>query len=235
MTATISRVEVVVPARDEQQHIAACLGSLRDSAELLSAERSAVSCGVTVVLDRCTDETGKIAADFGARVLRCDAGRVGTARRIGCADAINRAATAGVDATALWIAGTDADSRVPATWLSTQIAMADTGVDAVIGTVVPADISPQLYQRWLHHHALVEGHHHVHGANLGVRAAVYLCAGGFGDAETGEDVALVQRIRAVTTRWVATHRTTVLTAGRTESRVTGGFASYLAGLAAEAT
>ena len=62
MTVSIRHVEVVIPARDEEQHIDACLRSLRDSAALLRTENAGVTCGVTVVLDRCSDRTGAIAA-----------------------------------------------------------------------------------------------------------------------------------------------------------------------------
>ncbi|MGU3497817.1 glycosyltransferase [Mycobacterium sp. C31M] len=235
MTVTIRHVEVVIPARDEEEHIHACLGSLRDSAALLRTENTGVTCGVTVVLDRCSDSTGAIAAAAGAHVVHCDAGNVGSARRVGTADAIRRARLAGVEEAALWIANTDADTRVPATWLHTQLALADSGTDAVIGTVIPGDVTPEVYRLWLQNYELTEGHRHVHGANLGVRASVYAGAGGFCESELGEDVDLVQRIRAFSTRWIATHETSVLTSGRTVSRVVGGFASHLAGLGVEAT
>ena len=107
------------------------------------------------------------------------------------------------------------------------------GADAVIGTAVPAGVGPEIYRRWLRRHELTEGHPHVHGANLGFRADVYLRAGGFPDCAAGEDVKLVERIRAITPRWVATHHPSVRTSGRIDSRVEGGFASFLAELDAE--
>lgn len=234
MTA-IRHVEVVVPARNEQAHIAACLRSLRGSFTVLSAENPSVSVGITVVLNSCTDATLDIVGEFGVRVLTSDADSVGAVRQLGTADAINRAHQARVEPDELWIACTDADTVVPKDWLRRQIEFADSGLDAVIGTVTPDDVSPQIYQRWLRHHELTEGHHHVHGANLGFRADIYLRAGGFRDDESREDVALVERIRHVTSRWVATHQTSVRTSGRTESRVTGGFGSYIAALESEGT
>ena len=56
---------------------------------------------------------------------------------------------------------------------------------------------------------------------------------GFGRRTVGEDVDLVERVRAVTDRWVATDTTRVLTSGRSRSRVDGGFAGYLRDLDAE--
>ncbi|MCF6385814.1 glycosyltransferase [Mycobacterium sp. MBM] len=230
----IRRVEVVVPARDEQAHIAECLHSLVRSMTVMHAESPQVSCAITVVLNCCTDATAEIVGTFGVHVLTSDADRIGSVRRSGVADAISRARRAGVEPDALWIACTDADTVVPGDWLHRQVEFADSGLDAVIGTVTPGDISPQLYQRWLRDHDLSEGHDHVHGANLGFRADVYLRAGGFPEVESHEDVGLVDRIRAVTSRWTATHQTSVLTSGRRESRVSGGFGSYIADLEAEA-
>lgn len=230
----IRHAEVVVPARDEQAHIPACLHSLQRSMSVLRAGAPGVSCGVTVVLNRCTDDTAEIVGAFDVHVLTSSADRIGAVRRSGVAEAISRARRAGVEPDALWIACTDADTVVPGDWLRRQVEFADSGQDAVIGTVTPADLSPQLYQRWLRDHDLSEGHDHVHGANLGFRADVYLRAGGFPDVESQEDVGLVDRIRDSTPRWIATHQTSVLTSGRSESRVSGGFGSYIADLEAEA-
>ncbi len=231
---TIRHVEVVVPARNEQAHIGACLHSLRGSIAVLNAENPLVTGGITVVLNDCADGTLDVVGEFGVRILTSGADSVGAVRQLGTADAINRARHAGVDTAELWIACTDADTVVPADWLHRQIEFADSGLDAVIGTVTPGDVSPAIYESWLRHHDLTEGHDHVHGANLGFRADIYLRAGGFRDAESREDVGLVERIRAHTARWVATHQTSVLTSGRTESRVNGGFGTYIAGLEAEA-
>lgn len=234
MTA-IRHVEVVVPARNEQEHIAACLNSLRTSMSRLAMMNPRVSCGITTVLNCCTDDTAQIVTGFGVRALTSGTCSVGAVRRLGTADAIGRATESGVQAGELWIACTDADTVVPADWLSRQVELADEGHDAVIGTVTPGDVSPQIYDRWLRQHDLTEGHGHVHGANLGFRADIYLRAGGFRDTESREDVGLVERIRTVTSRWIATHQTSVLTSGRTDSRVEGGFGSYIAALEAEAT
>lgn len=46
--------------------------------------------------------------------------------------------------------------------------------------VGPAAADPASLRRWHERHLLGEGHDHVHGANLGVRAAAYLAVGGFG-------------------------------------------------------
>ncbi len=73
----------------------------------------------------------------------------------------------------------------------------------------------------------MEGHAHVHGANLGIRASRWRNVGGFRDLRIHEDVELVSRVRAHTRRWVATVTIRIRTSGRSGSRVTGRFADYL--------
>ncbi|AQA02175.1 hypothetical protein BVC93_06740 [Mycobacterium sp. MS1601] len=229
---SLRHVEVVVPARDEEEHVQGCLSSIRAATHLLRSLHPTVSTGVTVVLDSCADSTAEIVRQLEIHSVAGEFGSVGAARRAGIADALIRA---DIHTDSLWLANTDADTLVPDTWLLTQLQLADNGADAVIGTVTPAGLEPEIHRLWREKHCLTEGHGHVHGANLGLRASVYAAAGGFADLTVHEDRDLVRRVRAVTPRWVATHRTTVTTSGRTHSRVDGGFASYVADLARDST
>jgi glycosyltransferase involved in cell wall biosynthesis len=227
---TPRHVAVVVPARNEEQHIGTCLRSVHAAVSELRRDHPHVTCEVLVVLDRCTDGTGEIAASYGVRTVRSDAGRVGTARRLGVERAQRSARRMGFAPEDVWLANTDADTEVPATWLSHQTAFAADAVDMVVGTVTPAALDAARHDRWHAGHVLAEGHSHVHGANLGLRLSTYLAVGGFADVAVHEDLDLVTRVRAMTSAWVATHRTSVLTSGRDQSRVDGGFASYIADL-----
>ena len=87
---------------------------------------------------------------------------------------------------------------------------------------------------WHARHRLVEGHD-VRARGQPRRAGRPLARGGSasGTAVVGEDVDLVERVRGVTDRWVATDTTRVLTSGRSTSRVDDGFAGYLRTLDAE--
>ncbi|MDG4664849.1 glycosyltransferase [Mycobacterium sp. 236(2023)] len=227
---SVKHIEVIVPARNEEQHIGQCLTAISAARDRLGRDNRRVSCGVTVVVDCCTDRTAVRAAEFGALTVVGDYGRVGSARRAGAADAVIRSRLSGLPDETVWFANTDADSVVPAAWLTAQLQFADAGEDAVIGTVVPDGLTPDVEHRWRQRHTLAEGHAHVHGANLGVRASTYLAAGGFADVALHEDRDLVERVKTVTRRWVATHRVSVTTSARLDSRVDGGFASYVAGL-----
>jgi cellulose synthase/poly-beta-1,6-N-acetylglucosamine synthase-like glycosyltransferase len=226
----VRHVAVVVPACDEEDRIAACLHSVRASTCRLQREYPSVSCDVVVVLDNCTDQTGAAVADCGDRAITSTVGRVGAARHLGAVDAISRARRAGIPDDQVWLANTDADTKVPDTWLVTQLEFANQGFDAVIGTVTPDGLDPRIYRIWRQRHELAEGHDHVHGANLGFRSDTYLQVGGFATVSLHEDLDLVNRVKAHTPRWVTTHRTNVRTSARIQSRVEGGFASYLADL-----
>jgi len=231
----IEHVEVVIPARDEEQRIGGCVAAVRRAAQVLTHGRADISCGITVVLDCCTDDTEHRIANGDVRILTSTYGCVGGARKLGAADALRRTAQAGVLLPGVWLACTDADSVVPPDWLTVQIGFADDGIDAVMGTVTPSDLGPDVFRMWCADYHQVEGHQHVHGANLGIRASTYCSAGGFTATEVDEDVDLVRRVRAVTDRWIATPRISVLTSGRSWSHVDGGFATYVDNLTNEAS
>ena len=73
----------------------------------------------------------------------------------------------------------------------------------------------------------------MHGANLGFALAAYQRVGGFASLASGEDVDLVERLRAARVPWRATDRTRVLTSGRHLGRAEAGFAAYLRELETE--
>ncbi len=226
----LRHMAIIVPACDEEEHIALCLRSIRASTRRLQGEYPSVSCDVVVVLDRCADQTGALVAGYGDRTIISTVGRVGGARHLGAVDAITRSRHAGIPDHQVWLANTDADSTVPDTWLTTQFTLSNAGFDAVIGTVTPAGLDSRLERIWRQRHQLAEGHNHVHGANLGLRASTYVQAGGFSAVSLHEDLDLVNRVKGCTSRWMTTHRTNVRTSARTQSRVEGGFASYVADL-----
>lgn len=245
----IRRVAVVVPARDEEELLPSCLDALRRAGARLLRPRATqvrslpgpgglgVPAGldvrVVIVADRCTDATESIALASGATVVRSAHGRVGAARHQGILAALADAEADGITAAQTWIAGTDADSIVPRTWLIRQVALADEGYDVLVGTVTPTHLHPELLGAWQARHALVEGHPHVHGANLSFRGSAYLELGGFAAVAVHEDAGLVARLQESELRWRATDTLRVATSGRLSSRVEHGFAGYLAGLARE--
>ena len=218
-------VAVIVPAHNEEQLIGACLESIDIAAR--AARAVGPSVGVWVVLDACTDRSATIAADAGVNLLAVNARSVGAARAAGVGAALERFADLPSDR--VWTAHTDADSVVPANWLTHQLRLARRRADVVVGTVRPdfRDLDPEQTEAWWATHTPGVANGHVHGANLGIRASALLDAGGFADATVHEDVWLVDEIRARGGRLSATDAAWVRTSGRQIGRAPGGYARYL--------
>lgn len=235
-------VDVVVPARDEQERIGACLTGLLEAMAVLRSERPQDDARITLVLDDCHDRTALVARSVldgvpSARVLETSSRAVGAARAAGVADALARssdrtegAPSAGAPGTAVrWLAATDADSVVPPGWLVQQADACRAGADVLVGGVVPdpADLDADALRRWRAVHAGDEALGHVHGANLGIGADAYLFLGGFEAVTEHEDVGLVARARAAGLSVRATLDAPVTTSGRFSGRTPGGYAEHL--------
>lgn len=227
----IRAVHVVIPARDEAMLLPGCLRSVKRACDVLRERRPDLVLDVTVVLDGCLDGSADAVAAAHMGSLVVDHGVVGATRHAGVVRAVEAAAALGVAADELWIASTDADSVVPPHWLDAQVSLASS-LDLVVGTVEPIGLADAaLLERWRERHELVEGHTHVHGANLGFRASTCLEVGGFRPMPLHEDVDLVRRMQAATPRWVATDTARVATSARLHGRSPGGFARFLTDLA----
>lgn len=229
------RVDVVVPAHDEEDGIARCVDALAAAVRRLRVERPSVAVRVTVVLDGCTDRTAEeltAAVDADALwtvvpldVLATSHVGVGRARAVGT----DHAFADGPAAAARWTAHTDADSRVDPDWLVQQVDAAAAGAHVLVGAVVPDpdDLDPVVLARWTRAHPPGATLGHVHGANLGVRGDVCLALGGFDPVPEHEDVRLVERARALGFAVHATTELPVVTSGRFAGRTPGGYAEHL--------
>lgn len=210
-------IAVIVPAHNEEDHLGACLESLRLAAGCRQLKGEPVI--VAVVLDACGDGTEAVARRAGVHTLSIDARNVGAARALGSQFALARGAR--------WLAFTDADSVVAPNWLAAQLAL---GCDAVCGTVAVRDWGSYGERMRRHYHATytdADGHAHIHGANLGVSADAYRRAGGFRDLTSSEDVALVEALRGcgASIAWSAAPR--VYTSARRVFRAPLGFGATL--------
>lgn len=221
-----ARIDVVVPAHDEADRIAACLDALVGAVDRLALERPGLDASVTVVLDGCTDGTARVVERYPVDVLTTDRVGVGRARTIGVTHALR--AHVG-DPAARWLAHTDADSRVPVRWLVQQADALASGAQVLVGAVVPDpdDLAPVALERWTRAHPPGAALGHVHGANLGVLAAAYVTLGGFDPVPEHEDARLVARARALGFRVDATVDLPVVTSGRFSGRTPGGYAEHL--------
>ncbi|WP_404434532.1 glycosyltransferase [Microbacterium lacus] len=220
--SSITAVVVVVPVHDEQALLGRCLDSIAVAVAAVDLPTH-----VEVVMDACSDDSAVIAAGYPFAVSHIDAHLVGRARAHGVEAAL--AAHARVPERRVWIANTDADSVVPANWLTVQLELAKAGADVVIGTVRPEfdDLHPRHQQHWLSTHIPGQPNGHTHGANLGIRASAYRAVGGFAELPEHEDVGLVQACRHAGVAIAESDAAEVLTSGRTVGRTPGGYAGYL--------
>lgn len=210
-------IAVTLPAHNEEQLIAACLQSLKVAALHPALRDEQVV--IVVALDRCSDATGWICERFGVEVITVDAGCVGVAR----AAASERAMALG----ARWIGCTDADSVVPPDWLARQL---QCGASAFCGVVAVGDWLdyPQaVREQFLQGEHAVDGHPHVHGANMGFSAVAYRQCGGFAPLTTGEDVALIQAMHGAGMQVARLASPRVMTSARRHARAPHGFSEFL--------
>lgn len=223
----VAAIAVVVPAHDEHELLVACLASLATAA----ARPGLPPVHVVVVADSCTDGTAGLARAAGAQVIEVSLRSAGAARRSGL-DAV--LAASHVPTEQIWLATTDADSRVPPSWFVDQLRWRALGWDAVAGTVRVDD--------WSAHGTGVEAlfvdsyswtgadHPHVHGANLSLSGCAYRAVGGFPPLALAEDHALVAALESHGLRVARAGDRPVVTSARRDPRSAGGFGALLASL-----
>lgn len=227
----LGRVGVVIPAKNEEGLLPACLRSV-----LVAARRCPVPVDVVLVLDGCTDASASVAAQLALEyasdprtsllVRQISADNVGRARAAGMEITL---ADADADIDGTWLATTDADSTVPPHWLSAQLDHVSTGASVVVGTVRVSDWDDRPHEVRSRAKAdyVLHGHNHVHGANLSFTAPAYRRSGGFQPVSSDEDVALVHAFRDLGETLVWATDLTVDTSGRRLGRAPTGFAAYL--------
>lgn len=231
----ITAVGVVVPARDENHTIVACVDAVLAAFAWLPANVQPVLC---VVADRCTDDTAELVerrASPAVRMVRTNAPlTIGEIRAVGF-----RVVTALLRAHRpwhTWLLSTDADTLVPPDWALRHVLLAESGAAAVAGEVRLAG-GPGMSAGVARRYSAVlagarngKGHGSVYGANLGVRADAYADVGGFGPVASGEDHDLWQRLCAAGHRCEYADGLTVLTSARRQGRAPGGLSVLLAAL-----
>lgn len=226
MSGEIAQIGVVVPAHNEEMALPQCLAALQAAARAVP-----VPVRILVVLDDCDDRSGEICARFGVETCTIAARNVGEARATGARILLRRERSP----QRIWLASTDADTRVEPTWLRDQVELSQRGADVVLGVVRLGNDGPssELRQAFDTDYKKLfaeDGTHgHVHGANLGLKASVYIRAGGFPPLANHEDHELVRRLRAMPGVTIQPcQRLDVYTSGRLDGRCEHGFAAALA-------
>ncbi len=210
-------IGVIIPAHNEAECIQACLASIGAA---IAHPKLHERVQVIVAVDRCCDATAAIAMSMGAVIVEVAApGGVGAARAAAAAKALELGAD--------WLAVTDADSRVPDDWL---VGQRNTGADAFCGIVEVEDwldFPDAVRLAFAHTQARGVGHGRIHGANMGVSAAMYSKCGGFPLLGCNEDVGLIRALEAQCARIAWASEPVVWTSARRSARARGGFADFL--------
>lgn len=248
------RACVVVPARDEEELIGACLTALGDQRTPGGKATGSTSSGgyeVLIVLDGCVDATAARVLAFmtehpelAVHVLERDGGGVGLARRQGMDAACERLHAVGRPDGL--IASTDADSVVAQDWLERQLAAVARGARAIGGRIelmpdtglAPEVLASRRAQGQTRHQNLLAGldqsacaraeHWQFSGASMALTAATYAELGGLEPRAALEDEALERVLGA---RGIAIERpldVRVSTSARTRGRAPRGLAHDLA-------
>lgn len=225
-------VGVVLPVHNEEELVQQALFSVDDAFGALNGRE--LDLRIVVVLDSCSDGSITMVEEWGREryrktnpvlvtIVACDAINVGFARGLGCQtllEEVNDIAPCNI-----WIATTDADSRVPDDWLQKQVLQHESGVDLWSGRVMVSDWSPRASEtatRWQREYEVES--HPIHGTNLGFNAQTYLAAGGFNPSRVSEDRELCAAIEASGAVIHYDSSVRVVTSARRDARAPMGFA-----------
>jgi glucosyl-3-phosphoglycerate synthase len=232
---------VVIPARDEQARIGACLSAL--AAQTLPGERFAT----IVVLDGCSDRTEAVVAAAAANLhlqvttVAGPGAGCGPARRTGmelaCAQLLEAGRPHGL------IACTDADSRPRPDWLERQLEHVAAGARAIAGLIEldPQEASalPPAVLRRRERDAMRRlrqvrrtdpgaAHHHAGGASLAVTAEAYRAVGGIEPLRALEDANFARQLDRHGIRLLRPADVSVHTSARSTGRAERGLSVDLA-------
>jgi hypothetical protein len=251
------RASVIIPARNEEDSLAATLDALAAQVDLTGAALPPDSFEVILLLNNCTDRSAQAARfwlqqhpgfclQIAERILAPDVAHVGFARRCLMDTAWHRLHS--IPGTA--ILSTDADTRVAPDWVAQNLAALALGADAVGGVIrlLPGhleSLSPatrlcyqrdRIYQAFL---AELEDfldpqpgdpaprHLEHFGASLACTPEVYAHVGGLPPVKPLEDVAFVDQLRRADARLRHAPEVIVYTSSRLDGRAEIGLSHQL--------
>jgi glucosyl-3-phosphoglycerate synthase len=232
---------VVIPARDEEQRIGACLRALAHQ----TVPRKAFE--TVVVLDACRDRTAAVveavsrSTGLPVTTITGPGEGAGPARRAGMDHACEQLLGAGRPDGL--IACTDADSRPAPDWLERQLAHVAAGARAIAGLIeldeeeareLPPGVRDRRDRdagtrlRRLRSSEPEAAHHHFAGASLGVTAATYREVGGIEPLAALEDAGFAVRLAANHIPVLRASDVRVATSTRSDGRAARGLSVDLA-------
>jgi hypothetical protein len=251
------RCVVAIPVRDEEQRLPACLSALAGQRDRRGRPVAPDSFGIVVFANNCRDRSADLARSLGGqfslplRVVEASLSptkaHAGNARRraMELAEAWlgEERVRDGV------ILTSDADSRVSADWIATNLAAIDAGADAVLGDIALDEegdlLPPALHRRgelesayealltelsalldpidhnpWPHHAT-------ISAASIAITREAYLAVGGLPRVPLGEHKAFAAELLRLDRKIRFCPEVRVITSGRVEGRAPVGLADTL--------
>ncbi|WP_162236598.1 MULTISPECIES: glycosyltransferase [unclassified Sphingomonas] len=236
-------IAICIPVQNEEEE----LPKLFDALDALGWN-GRDSLNICLMLDGCVDASADIALAYQGRskhrvTIKQEerpSGNVGIAR--------HRAMKLGLRALGIGeglLLSTDADSTPGSDWLSAML-NALHRADVVVGKIVRVEGSANLLQNRVEAYydrmavlrrrldpvpwEAASVHHHVGGANIGIRAEVYRSLGGFAPLPNGEDARLIDDAARAGFRVRRDAACIVHTSARHVGRASGGLADVLRAL-----
>lgn len=239
-------VVVAVPAHNEEELLPDCLEGVLTALDHARSTGKMDRGVVAVGAHRCADRTVEMARRTLASSLPATdwtvvedmtSTTVAGVRR----EAVDAGSRLLDRADGAWLFNTDADSLVPAEWItSTLRAATKERAVAVAGLVSLMDWNPaptvrQTYEALVSRGIHATGHDHVYGANLAVRLDAYRAVGGFALLLHGEDHDLLRRVRTAGLKVATPLAPLVQTSGRVDPRCPAGLGALLRQLGVDPT
>ena len=246
----MSKLSVVaIPVRDEAERIGRCLAAL--------SRQSVPADHIVLLLNNCTDRTAEVVkelpqAHHKLHIIECSLDESLASAGIARAMAMKHA-TSLVDSLRrdeAVILTTDADAEVPHNWMEANLRAIEQGADAVCGMAVIDPLEALLIPRHLHEDDAREvaygrlldeiaslvlpdaadpwpRHTEDSGASIAIRASMLRRVGGVPCLHSGEDRALIERLRLIDARVRHDPKISVIVSGRIEGRAQGGMADTI--------
>jgi GT2 family glycosyltransferase len=241
---TVSDAVIAIPVRDEAKRIGTCLAAL--------TRQTVPARHVVLLLNNCTDGTADVvkAAPPGPHhlhIVECRLEGASASAGVARSLAMDYAASLIGDGVIL---STDADAEMPENWVEANLRAIHEGADAVCGQAVIDPFEALLIPEHLHEDDAREvaygrlldevasivlpdpadpwpRHREDSGASIAITASMFRCVGGVPPLASGEDRALIARLRCIDARVRHHPRIRVMVSGRTEGRAPGGMADTI--------
>ena len=237
---------VAIPVRDEAERIGRCLAAL--------SRQSVPADHIVLLLNNCTDRTAEVVrqlptAHHQLHIIECNLDESFAGAGFARALAMKHATSLVCNEEAV-ILTTDADAEVAENWIEANLRAIEQGADAACGMAVIDPLEALLIPRHLHEDDAREvaygrlldeiaslvlpdpadpwpRHTEDSGASIAIRASMLRRVGGMPCLHSGEDRAVIARLRLIDARVRHDPKISVVVSGRIQGRAQGGMADTI--------